>query len=92
MRSRGPGRLLRGAAQAIGYDVALLMCPGHAAGRRRAEGLLSTYVTDPASGAQQFFGGTTPDHWLLGELPKDRNEYLARGQLMIVTVGKQVLD
>ena len=68
------------------------MCHGHPAERRRAEGLRSTYITDPTSGAQHLFATTIPDAFLLGQLPKDLDQYVARGQFMIMTVGKQVPD
>ena len=66
----------------MGYAVALLMCPGHAAvGVAGAEALPGTYVTDPTAGIRHFCAETTADGWLLGESPKYLEPYLPRGNL-----------
>ena len=77
----------------MGYDVALLICPGHVAvGVAGAEGLPGTYVTDPTTGIRYFYAETTADGWLLGELPKELEQYLAKGQFKIVPVVMRVSD
>ena len=77
----------------MGYDVALLIFPGHVAvGVAGAEGLPGAYVTDPATGIRYFYAETTTDGWLLGELPKELEPYLAKGQFEIVPVVMRVSD
>ncbi|MBI4319447.1 MAG: hypothetical protein HY675_13245 [Chloroflexi bacterium] len=75
----------------MGYDVALLFCPGHAAlGVAGAQGLPGTYFTDPSTGIQYFYAETTGDGWILGELPKDLEQFLSTGKFDIVPVVMRV--
>lgn len=77
----------------MGYDVALLICPGHVAvGVAGAEGLPGTYITDPATGVRYFYAETTEAGWVLGELPADLEPYLARGEFEIVPAMVRVVE
>ncbi len=75
----------------MGFDVAILICPGHAAvGVAGANGLPGSYVTDPATHVRYFYGETTSDGWLLGELPKDLEAYMAKGEFQIIPVVMKI--
>ena len=75
----------------MGFDVALLFCPGHAAiGVAGAEHLPGAYVADPVTGVRFFYAETTADGWHLGELPEDVESYLLKGQLEMVPVVMRV--
>lgn len=53
----------------LGFDVALLYYPGHCAlGVVGARGLPGTYVVH--EGKEYFYGETTAEGWLLGEVPE----------------------
>ena len=75
----------------MGYDVALLLCPGHAAvGVAGAEGLPGSYVEDPTTGVRYFYAETTTDGWRLGEFPAELGRFLAKGQFAIVPIVTRV--
>jgi hypothetical protein len=71
----------------MGFDVALLFCPGHAAlGVAGAEGLPGKYVEDPRTGIKYFYGETTAEGWEIGELPKGLVKYLSSGEFQILPI------
>lgn len=71
----------------MGYDVALLVCPGHAAvGIAGSEGLPGTYFMDEATGLRYFYGETTSDGWLLGELPEGMGRHRMSNQMRVIPV------
>jgi len=56
----------------MGFDVALLFCPGHAAlGVAGAEGLPGTYIEDRRTGIKYFYAETTAEGWEIGEVPQE---------------------
>jgi predicted transglutaminase-like cysteine proteinase len=59
----------------MGFDVALLFCPGHAAlGVAGADGLPGTYIEDRRTGIKYFYAETTAEGWEIGELPQELRE------------------
>jgi hypothetical protein len=80
--------LLAGALlKRMGYEVALVFLPDHAAlGVAGAEGLPGAFIQDPKTGKRYFYGETTGEGWLLGELPQRLQPLLASGQVELLPV------
>jgi hypothetical protein len=73
--------------QRMGYDVALLLAPGHTAvGVAGAAALPGEYITDPLTGTRYFYAETTLEGWRLDEIPEELNLYLAEGRFELVPV------
>jgi hypothetical protein len=74
--------------QRMGYNVALVLGPHHAAvGVAGAEALPGVYVQDPLTDAHYFYAGITATGWHIGELPEELRPALARGRLQIEPVS-----
>jgi len=73
----------------MGYDVILLLCPGHMAlGIAGAEGLPGEYI--PYRGTRYFYAETTGEGWMIGEVPESMRPYIGTDACEPVPVVKEI--